>query len=227
MSDPILSARNLCRTYTTGAGDVHAVIDVNLDVAPGEVLVIRGPSGSGKTTLLHMIGGLDRPTSGTITLADGRELSALSDRELDNVRRNDVAFIFQSFGLIGVLSARENVEIPLRLRKADPAERDRDVAAALTAVGLAGHEHQRPDELSGGQQQRVAIARALVAQPSVLIADEPTAQLDSRTAASVMDLLVDLAKTRGVGMVIATHDPAMAERADRIAEITDGRITFH
>ncbi|SNU02209.1 putative ABC transport system ATP-binding protein [Ruaniaceae bacterium KH17] len=279
MTETILSARNLCRTYTTAAGDVHAVIDVDLDLAPGEVLVIRGPSGSGKTSLLHMLGGLDRPTSGTVTIwrADevrtrsgepvtraggvvvghdaagidpssafpshapgtsslahdphqhamppGRELSALSDRELDNVRRNDVAFIFQSFGLIGVLSARENVEIPLRLRKADPAERDHDVEAALTAVGLAGHEHQRPDELSGGQQQRVAIARALVARPSVLIADEPTAQLDSRTAASVMDLLIDLATTRGVGMVIATHDPAMAERADRIAEITDGRLS--
>lgn len=224
MSESILSARNLTRTYTTAAGEVHAVSNVDLDLATGEVLVIRGPSGSGKTSLLHMIGGLDRPTSGTVTLADGRELSALTEKELDDVRRHDVAFIFQSFGLIGVLSARENVEIPLRLRKVDPSERDRDVEAALHDVGLSGHEHQRPDELSGGQQQRVAIARALVAQPSVLIADEPTAQLDSRTAASVMDLLVQLARSRGVGMVIATHDPAMAERADRIAEIRDGEI---
>ncbi|MDN5559046.1 MAG: ABC transporter ATP-binding protein [Ruaniaceae bacterium] len=221
----MLRARSLVRTYETGGGEVHAVNNVDLDLEAGEVLVIRGPSGSGKTSLLHMIGGLDRPTSGTVTLSDGRELSSLSDRELDDVRRNDVAFIFQSFGLIGVLSARENVEIPLRLRRKDPATRDRDVQAALDAVGLSGHEHQRPDELSGGQQQRVAIARALVSQPRVLIADEPTAQLDSRTAASVMELLVDLARSRGVGMVIATHDPAMAERADRVLEMRDGTLS--
>ena len=225
MSETILRARSLVRTYETGGGAVHAVNNVDLDLEAGEVLVIRGPSGSGKTSLLHMIGGLDRPTSGTVTLSDGRELSSLSDRELDDVRRNDVAFIFQSFGLIGVLSARENVEIPLRLRRKDPATRDRDVQAALDAVGLSGHEHQRPDELSGGQQQRVAIARALVSQPRVLIADEPTAQLDSRTAASVMELLVDLARSRGVGMVIATHDPAMAERADRVLEMRDGTLS--
>ncbi len=225
MSETILTARGLVRTYQTGGGEVHAVSDVDLELAAGEVLVIRGRSGSGKTSLLHMIGGLDRPTAGTVRLGDGRELSSLTDRELDDVRRNDVAFIFQSFGLIGVLSARENVEIPLRLRRIAPARRDHEVQAALDAVGLSGHEHQRPDELSGGQQQRVAIARALVSTPRVLIADEPTAQLDSRTAASVMDLLVSLARSRGVGMVVATHDPAMAERADRVLEMRDGQIS--
>lgn len=227
MSDasPVLVARDVCRTYSTGAEDVHAVVDVNLDIPPGEVIVVRGPSGSGKTTLLHLLGGLDRATSGTIVLDDGREYSALNDRELDSVRRNDVAFIFQSFGLIRVLSAAENVEIPLRLQKMAPARRAEEVASALAAVGLEGHGHQRPDELSGGQQQRVAIARALVAGPRILLADEPTAQLDSRTAASAMDLLVALARDRGVGMLMSTHDPAMAERADRIMEIRDGRVS--
>lgn len=225
MTEQVLVATNLGRTFATPAGDVVALERADLELGAGELVVVQGRSGSGKTTLLNLLGGLDRPTSGTVTLADGRELGALAEDELYEVRRNVVGFIFQSFGLIPVLSAAENVEVPLRLRHTPAEERDRRVAAALAMVGLEGHALQRPDELSGGQQQRVGIARALVAEPQVLLADEPTAQLDSRTAETVMDLLVSLAHARGVGMLVATHDPAMVARADRVLQLTDGVLS--
>lgn len=224
MSDPLIRASGLGRTFTTRAGDVVALHDVSLELEPGELVVIQGPSGSGKTTLLNLIGALDRPTAGTIHLEDGRELSAMSETDLDDVRRDYVGFIFQAFGLIPALSAEENVEVPLRMRRTEPGERAERVAAALEAVGLAGHVRQRPDELSGGQQQRVGIARALVAEPRVLLADEPTAQLDSRTAVTIMDLLQGLADERGVGMLVTTHDPKMAERAGRVIQLRDGAL---
>ena len=224
MAETLLSAEAVSRVFTTGAGDVHALTDVSMTVTKGELVVVRGPSGSGKTTLLNLLGGLDRPTSGRVLLGDGRELSALPEKEVLAVRRSRIGYVFQSFGLIPVLSAAENVEIPLRLLETDPAERQARVTAALELVGLAGHARQRPYELSGGQQQRVGIARALVAEPDILIADEPTGQLDSATAATIMDLISELTHARGLAAVVSTHDPVLMARADRVVELHDGAL---
>lgn len=224
MPEALLTADQVSRVFTTGAGDVHALTDVSMDVAAGELVVVRGPSGSGKTTLLNLLGGLDRPTSGRVLLGDGRELSALPEKDVLEVRRTRIGYVFQSFGLIPVLSAAENVEIPLRLLEVDPAEREERVAAALELVGLAGHAKQRPYELSGGQQQRVGIARALVAEPRILIADEPTGQLDSKTAATIMELIQDLTHARDLAAVVSTHDPVLMQRADRVVELHDGAL---
>lgn len=217
-----LRAEAISRVFESKAGAVHAVTEVSLEVRPGELLVVTGPSGAGKTTLLNLLGGLDRPTSGRVLLGDD-ELSTLGDDELAAVRRDRLGYIFQSFGLIPVLSAAENVEVPLRLQRMDPTERDARVAESLDLVGLAGHAAQRPYELSGGQQQRVGIARALAARPQLLLADEPTGQLDSGTAATVMGLIGELVHTRGVAAVVTTHDPALVGRADRVLELHDGR----
>lgn len=218
----VLRAQGLTRVFGTGAGEVRALSDATLEVAAGELLVVRGPSGSGKTTLLNLLGGLDRPTSGSVWLGDA-ELSALGERDVLAARRDRIGYVFQSFGLVPVLSAAENVEVPLRLRRTPQAERSRRVAEALDAVGLTGHAKQRPYELSGGQQQRVGIARALVADPEVLLADEPTGQLDSGTAAVVMDLLAKVVHERGVAAVVSTHDPELMARADRVVELRDGQ----
>ncbi|GAB2494680.1 ABC transporter ATP-binding protein [Promicromonospora xylanilytica] len=218
-----LRAQRLTRVFGTGAGEVRALTDAELRVAAGELLVVRGPSGSGKTTLLNLLGGLDRPTSGSVWLGDA-ELTALGEKEVLAARRERIGYVFQSFGLVPVLSAAENVEVPLRLRRTPPAERAERVAAALDAVGLSGHAKQRPYELSGGQQQRVGIARALVADPEVLLADEPTGQLDSGTAAVVMELLARVAHERGVAAVVSTHDPELMARADRVVELHDGQV---
>jgi putative ABC transport system ATP-binding protein len=219
----VLRAQDLTRVFGTGAGEVHALTSASLEVAAGELLVVRGPSGSGKTTLLNLLGGLDRPTSGSVWLGDS-ELTALGEKAVLAARRERIGYVFQSFGLVPVLSAAENVEVPLRLRRTAPAERAERVAAALDAVGLAGHAKQRPYELSGGQQQRVGIARALVADPELLLADEPTGQLDSGTAAVVMDLLARVVHERGVAAVVSTHDPELMARADRVVELHDGRV---
>ncbi len=210
---------DLVREFGRGGGSVRAVDGVTLEVAPGELVVLRGPSGSGKTTLLNLLGGLDRPTSGRVLLGGGRDLTAMGEAEALAVRREEVAFVLQSFGLVPVLSAAENVEVPLRLRRTPAAERERRVAEALDAVGLAPHARQRPYELSGGQQQRVGLARALVAEPRVLLADEPTGQLDSTNATVVMDLVRDLVHSRQVAAVVATHDPLLVERADRVVDL--------
>ena len=219
----VLRAQDLTRVFGTGAGEVHALTSASLEVAAGELLVVRGPSGSGKTTLLNLLGGLDRPTSGSVWLGDS-ELTALGEKAVLTARRERIGYVFQSFGLVPVLSAAENVEVPLRLRRTAPAERAERVAAALEAVGLTGHAKQRPYELSGGQQQRVGIARALVAEPELLLADEPTGQLDSGTAAVVMDLLARVVHERGVAAVVSTHDPELMARADRVVELHDGRV---
>ncbi|WP_419705718.1 ABC transporter ATP-binding protein [Promicromonospora sp. NFX87] len=219
----VLRAQDLTRVFGTGAGEVRALTSASLEVAAGELLVVRGPSGSGKTTLLNLLGGLDRPTSGSVWLGDS-ELTALGEKAVLTARRERIGYVFQSFGLVPVLSAAENVEVPLRLRRTAPAERAERVAAALDAVGLAGHAKQRPYELSGGQQQRVGIARALVADPELLLADEPTGQLDSGTAAVVMDLLARVVHERGVAAVVSTHDPELMARADRVVELHDGRV---
>lgn len=218
----VLRAEGVGRIFPTPAGEVVALADVSVAVRPGELLVVRGPSGSGKTTLLNILGGLDRPTTGTVHLHD-QDVASLSRGDLLELRRRTLSFVFQTFGLIPVLSAAENVEVPLRLQHTPARERDSRVAAALAAVGLAGHSAQRPGELSGGQQQRVAIARALVAEGSILIADEPTGQLDSETAGTIMDLIAALTRERGIAAVVSTHDPLLIDRADEVVELSDGR----
>lgn len=202
---------------------MYAVAGVDIDVTPGQLTVVRGPSGSGKTTLLNLLGGLDRPTKGEVRLGDGRTLSTMAEADVLEVRRTLIGYVFQSFGLIPVLSAAENVEVPLRLVHTPADERTRRVAEALDLVGLSTHSAQRPYELSGGQQQRVGVARALVGRPKILIADEPTGQLDSETAASIMDLLLSLIHEQAIAAVISTHDPLLAARADVIVDLHDGR----
>ena len=220
--DAVLKAESLTRVFPSSGGDVIAVRDADLAVQAGELVVIAGRSGAGKTTLLTMLGGLDRPTAGRV-LVDGADLADPST-DVAALRGARIASIFQTAGLIPVLSAAENVEVPLRIRRVDPVERDRRVAEALRDVGLDEHALQRPGELSGGQQQRVGIARALVMQPGILLADEPTAQLDSETAAQIMDLIARLVHERGTAAVVATHDPAMLARADRVLELHDGEL---
>nr|WP_306238317.1 MULTISPECIES: ABC transporter ATP-binding protein [unclassified Ornithinimicrobium] len=220
----MIKAEQVSRTFGKGAAEVHALVDVDVEVHPGELTVVRGPSGSGKTTLLNILGGLDRPSSGKVLLGDGRVLSELKENDVLAVRREMVGHIFQSFGLVPVLSAAENVEVALRLKNTPVSERADRVAKALDKVSLGKHGTQRPYELSGGQQQRVGIARALVSDPQILIADEPTGQLDSDTAATIMDLLSELTHERGIAAVVSTHDPILMERADRLVELHDGHV---
>ncbi len=222
MTTSRLTGVDLTRDFGSGETLVHALTGVSLEVAAGRLTAVTGPSGSGKTTLLNLLGGLDRPTSGRVLLDDTRVLSKLPEAEVLAVRRRRIGYVFQTFGLIPVLSAAENVEVPLRLAQVEPKERSRRVAEALERVGLARHAHQRPHELSGGQQQRVGIARAVVAGPDILIADEPTGQLDSDTAATIMDLIVELAHERGLAAVVSTHDPALVARADHVVRLLDG-----
>lgn len=216
----VLRAEGLSRTFASAGGDVVAVREAELAVEPGELVVIAGRSGAGKTTLLTMLGGLDRPTAGRV-LVDGVDLVD-PKTDVAALRGSRIASIFQTAGLIPVLSAAENVEVPLRIRRTEPAERDRRVADALRDVGLEDHARQRPGELSGGQQQRVGIARALVMSPGILLADEPTAQLDSETGGQIMELIARLVHDRGTAAVVATHDAAMFARADRVLELHDG-----
>jgi putative ABC transport system ATP-binding protein len=223
MSDPILSARGLSRDYGRAGSEVHAVVDVDLDVVPGELVLLRGPSGSGKTTLLNLLGGLDRPTSGQVRIGE-LELSTADDDALAALRSTRLGFVFQSFALLPMLTAAENIEVPLRVVSTEPAARAERVRELLELVGLAGHANQRPDELSGGQQQRVGIARALANRPDVLIADEPTGQLDSRTAISMMKLIAELVHQQGAAAIVSTHDPQLTAFADRGLELHDGRL---
>lgn len=224
-TEPPLALRctGLSRSYGSGAGEVHALIDAELEVHAGELVVLRGPSGSGKTTLLNLLGGLDEPDAGQVWIG-GRPLTGAPEADLVELRRHDIGYIFQTFALLPVLSAAENVELPMRIAGVDPAARAERVAALLEAVGLTGHENQRPDELSGGQQQRLGIARALANAPRLLIADEPTGQLDSGNADAMMALIAGLVHERGVAAIVSTHDPRMAEYADRVVEIHDGRL---
>lgn len=221
---PRLAGRDLRRTFGTGEAQVHALVGVDIDVNGGQLTAVTGPSGSGKTTLLNLLGGLDRPTSGQVLLDGDTVLSELSENAVLATRRQRIGYVFQTFGLVPVLSATENVEVPLRLNGVAASERAERVAAILERVGLARHAKQRPHELSGGQQQRVGVARALVAEPDILIADEPTGQLDSDTAATIMDLIVELTHERGLASVISTHDPLLMARADRIVHLLDGAV---
>jgi putative ABC transport system ATP-binding protein len=219
-----LRAEGLTRTYGTGDTAVHALVDASLELHPGELVVVRGASGSGKTTLLNLLGGLDTPTSGRVQLGEV-DLTAASEAQLVEVRRRRVSYVFQSFALLPALSAAENVELPLRLLATPPAQRDARVAELLELVGLDAHANQRPAELSGGQQQRVALARSLANRPDVLIADEPTGQLDSRTADAMMMLIAELVHNQNVAAIMTTHDPKMVAAADRVLEMHDGRLT--
>ena len=218
---PIVQATDLSRDYPIGGTVVHALRGINLAVGRGELVAVRGRSGSGKTTLLNLLGGLDRPTSGRVVV-DGHEISSMTENELVGVRRQTVAFVFQAFGLVPFLSATENVEVPLRLVHAEPRERDRRVADLLEVVGLADRARHRPHELSGGEQQRVALARSLANRPSLLLADEPTGQLDSDTGHAIMLLLRSIVRHEGITAVVATHDPMMLDVADRVVELRDG-----
>ena len=222
-AEPMVAARGLTRTYGTTTAPLHALQDVSLDVAPGEMLAVVGRSGSGKTTLLNLLGGLDRPDAGTVR-DDGTEVTALDDQGLSTLRRDTVSYVFQTFGLIPALTAAENVGVPLRLRRTPVADREQRVALLLDLVGLGGHALQRPGELSGGQQQRVAIARALAGSPRVLLADEPTGQLDTETGLGVMALLRAVVESEGVTAVVATHDAVLMSLADRVLAISDGRV---
>ena len=219
----MVEVRGLTRTYGSGPGTVHALQDVSFDVAPGEMVAIVGRSGSGKTTLLNMVGGLDRPDAGTVRV-DGTEVTALDDAGLSRLRCEAVSYIFQTFGLMPPLTAAENVGVPLRLRRTPVPEREERVALLLELVGLRDHVEQRPAELSGGQQQRVAIARALAGSPRLLIADEPTGQLDAETGLAIMTLLRGVVEAEGLTAVVATHDPVMMSLADRVLTIADGRV---
>ncbi len=219
----MVSARGLSRTFGEPPNVVHAVQGVSFDVSPGEMVALVGRSGSGKTTLLNLLGGLDRPDSGTVHV-DGVEVTALDDVGLSRLRRDSVAYVFQTFGLLPALTAAENVGVPLRLRRTPVAEREERAALLLDLVGLRDHALQRPGELSGGQQQRVAIARALAGSPRLLVADEPTGQLDAETGVAVMALLRGIVDSEGVTAVVATHDPLMVALADRELTIADGRV---
>jgi putative ABC transport system ATP-binding protein len=220
---PMVEATGLRRDYPSGDVVIHAIAGVDIAVGRGRLVAVRGRSGSGKTTLLNLLGGLDRPTAGRVVV-DDRDLSAMSDAELVEVRRRTIAFIFQAFGLVPILSAAENVEVPLRLVSADPAERDARVAELLELVGLADRARHRPHELSGGEQQRVAIARALANRPRLLLADEPTGQLDSETGHRIMLLLRSVVRSEGVTALVATHDPLMLDVADEVLELRDGQL---
>jgi putative ABC transport system ATP-binding protein len=217
-------ARELSRTFSRGDMAVHAVRNVSFTIGRGQLVALVGRSGSGKTTLLNMVGGLDSPTSGAVFVG-GRNIAAMSARERTMLRRSTVAFIFQSFGLIPMLTAAENVGIPLRITGRSRAEREERVQMLLSVVGLDGHANQRPNELSGGQQQRVAIARALAVAPELLIADEPTGQLDSETGRQIMRLLRTVVVTEGITALVATHDQAMLETADNVLSLEDGQLT--
>ena len=201
----------------------RALRGVSFGVRAGQLVALRGRSGSGKTTLLNIVGGLDRPDSGQVRVGD-RDVTAMSGHERMELRRSSVAFIFQSFGLIPILSAAENVGVPLRIAGMAPKEREERVRLMLDIVGLGEHARQRPGELSGGQQQRVAIARALAGRPQVLLADEPTGQLDSETAKQIMRLLRTVVQSEGVTALVATHDPGLIDIADSVLELEDGTI---
>jgi putative ABC transport system ATP-binding protein len=219
----MVAADGVSRTFGSGHTAVHALRAVSFAVDRGQLVALRGRSGSGKTTLLNIIGGLDDPTTGRVWV-DGREVNRMSERERLALRRDRIAFIFQSFGLVPMLSAAENVGIPLRIAGMAPGERRVRVAAMLALTGLSSHAAHRPDELSGGQQQRVAIARALAGRPGLLIADEPTSQLDLETGRQIMELLRGVVRSEGITALVATHDEALIDLADKVISLGDGSV---
>jgi putative ABC transport system ATP-binding protein len=221
----VISIRHLVKTYVVGEVDVRALRSVTLDVRQGEFLAVTGPSGSGKSTLMHILGCLDRPTSGQYVL-DGQDVSQMSKDQLAEVRNRKIGFVFQGFNLLSRTTALDNVELPLLYRggKMKTSERHRLAVEALTAVGLAERADHHPNQLSGGQQQRVAIARALITRPSILLADEPTGNLDSRTSIEVMGIFQRLNLERGITVLVITHEHDIAEYGTRIIAFRDGQI---
>jgi ABC-type lipoprotein export system ATPase subunit len=221
----VISAQNVSKTYGTGASAVTALAGVNLSVSAGERVAILGKSGSGKSTLMNLIGGLDVPTAGTLSV-NGHALDSLSRRQLADFRLGCIGFVFQSFHLIPSKTAAENVELPLVLAKVGAAERRRRVRQVLEAVGLGNRADHRPAQLSGGERQRAAVARAIVNQPAVLLADEPTGNLDSGSAADVMAVLASQVRDRGMTLLLVTHDEELAKRStDRLVRVQDGRVS--
>ena len=219
----ILAARAVERTFLVGGQPVHALSGVSLDLFPGEMVGLMGRSGSGKTTLLNVLGGLDSPTSGSIFI-EGKDVAGISGKKQTEMRRSKLGFVFQSFGLLPLLSAFENVELPLRIAGAGRRDRETRTKEALDIVGMGHRMRHRPYELSGGEQQRVAIARAIVHRPAVILADEPTAELDSVTAKAIFDLLRDVVATDKIAIMVATHDRLAASALHRILHIEDGKI---
>jgi len=224
VTDRVVVLEKVVKEYQLGKVVVPALKEVSLAIGAGEFASIAGPSGSGKTTLLNLVGCVDRPTRGTV-LVDGRDTGKLSERELTRLRLERLGFIFQSFNLVGVLDAFQNVEFPLLLQgHISRQERQRRVDTLLEQVGLAGHRRHRPNELSGGQRQRVAIARALVTRPRIVLADEPTANLDSQTGAAIIDLMKRINEQEGTTFIFSTHDARVMKHADRLIRLEDGRV---
>jgi putative ABC transport system ATP-binding protein len=223
-TDAMVTVDHVSRVYPSSGGDVLALRDVSFSVARGTLVALVGRSGSGKTTLLNCIGGLDQPTTGTVVV-NGTEVTALTEAGRTALRRDEIAFVFQTFGLLPMLSAAENVGLPLRLRKLGTRERSERVAHLLELVGLTGQAEQRPGELSGGQQQRVAIARALANSPRLLIADEPTGQLDALSGEAIMTLLQSVVRAEGMTAIISTHDLTLQAMADETVRLADGVVT--
>jgi len=219
----LIQTHDLTKTYGSGDAAVIALDHINLTLQPGEFVAVMGPSGCGKSTLLHLVGGLDRATSGTVTI-DGHDLSKLDDAKLTELRRRKIGFVFQFFNLIPVLDATENAALPLTLDGVKPAAAKAKAAGWLNQVGLGYRLNSRPDQLSGGQQQRVAVARALVAEPKLVLADEPTGNLDSRASEEIVGLLRQVADEWGRAVLMVTHDPRIAAYADRIIFLKDGAI---
>ena len=220
--DWVIEARNITKTYRMGEFDVEALRNVSFTIERGEALSIMGPSGSGKSTMMNTLGCLDKPTSGEYIL-DGESVGEMNDDQLASVRNRKVGFVFQSFNLLARLTALGNVELPLRYAGLTEGRRER-AQAALEAVGLKDRMTHRPYELSGGQQQRVAVARALVNDPAIIMADEPTGNLDSKVGKEIVDLLLSLNQERGTTLIIVTHDPYIAEQTQRIIRLRDGEI---
>jgi putative ABC transport system ATP-binding protein len=219
----IVELREVTRVYRQGDLDVHALRGLDLTIGKGEFTTLCGPSGSGKTTALNLIGALDRPTSGTVLL-EGRDLGALDRRDLSRMRRDRIGFVFQAYNLMPVLTAYENAEIVMSLQEVPEESRRDRVMAILREVGLEGMENRRPDQLSGGQQQRVAIARAIVSKPAIVLADEPTANVDSETADNLLEIMERLNREHDVTFLFSTHDPRVMERARRVVRLVDGRV---
>src|SRR3954468_9034594 len=223
MSSPIVRVRDLSKSFHRGSEEIRVLTDLNVDVAAGEFLALMGPSGSGKTTLLNLIAGLDRPTSGTI-LVGGQRVSDMSEAELAHWRTRHVGFVFQFYHLLPVLTAYENVELPLLLLPLSASERRQQVLTALDLVGLSDRLRHRPGQLSGGQQQRVGIARAIVTDPTLIVGDEPTGDLDARSAEEILDLLVELKRGLNKTILMVTHDPRAAVRAERVLHLEKGQL---
>ena len=220
----VIELKGITKVYNPTGIPVNALKGINLNIEKGEFTVVVGPSGSGKTTLLNIIGGLDQPTKGTVTI-DGTDISTMKQDELIDFRLNHIGFVFQSFNLIPVLTAKENVEFIMLLQNLAKAERDQRAIKILGEVGLEGRLDSTPSELSGGQQQRVAVARALASRPSFVLADEPTANLDSVAAESLLDIMEELNRERSMTFLFSTHDPRVMKRAHRILTLEDGLIT--